>query len=182
MQILIKIMLAIILSASTIAHAEEAKDAKKENSMVLNTNAFLDKGMLPTLYTCDGKDISPQLDWTGIPATAKSLAIIMTDPNAPKGTFYHWVLYNIPTNTKTIAEGGKAPGGATLGTNSFEKKQYSGPCPPKGTSHNYTIALYALDNKLTLPAGTDGQKVMAAIQKHTVGKVELTTTYSRWIQ
>jgi Raf kinase inhibitor-like YbhB/YbcL family protein len=188
MQILVRVLFGILLSMATIAHAEEAKEAAKEaakeekNPMVLNTNAFLDKGMFPTMYTCDGKDISPQFSWTGIPTKTKSLALVMEDPDAPNGNFYHWVIYNMPKTVKEIPEGGKTPAGATIGKNSFDKLKYSGPCPPKGSSHTYTITLYALDTKLSLPKGADGSAVSKAIEGHVVGKIGLSTVYSRWIQ
>lgn len=183
MQIMIKILFGIMLSLATVAHAEEAKEAAKEekNPMELNTNAFLDKGMLPTLYTCDGKDISPQLTWAGIPDKTQSLALIMQDPDAPSGKFYHWVVFNMPKTISEIPEG-STPAGAVIGKNSFDKQQYSGPCPPKGSSHSYTITLYALDTKLNIPKNADGNAVSNAIQGHVLGKIELTTVYSRWIQ
>lgn len=184
MQILARVLFGVLLSAATIAHAEEAKDAAKEakTSMTLTTNAFLDKGMFPTLYTCDGKDISPQLTWADIPAKTKTVAVIMQDPNAPSGKFYHWVVYNVPAKDTTIAEGGHAPKGALLGKNSFDKVRYNGPCPPKGTAHNYTITAYALDTRLKLPEGAAGGDVAKAMQGHILAEATLSTVYSRWIK
>lgn len=185
MQILLKVLLGIVLTMSTICYAEEAKETKdtaKKNPMILNTNAFLDKSMLPTLYTCDGKDVNPQLDWTGLPANTASLALVMQDPDAPNGDIFHWVVFNIPTSTKEIKQGGKIPTGALIGKNSFNKDTYSGPCPAKGTSHTYLITLYALNSKLNLPAGTEAAKIVTAMKSHIIGKVELSTVYSRWIQ
>jgi len=184
MQILVRFLFAILLSMTTIAHAEEAKEAIKEekNPMELSTNAFLDKGMFPTLYTCDGKDISPQLSWAGIPANTKTLAIIMQDPDAPTDKFYHWVVYNVPSTVKELPQGTNAPSGALIGKNSFDKLSYNGPCPPKGSSHTYTITLYALDSRLKLPEGAKGADVTKAMQSHILGKTTLTTVYSRWIE
>lgn len=172
----LSILAGMFVAITLAAQAEEAK------TFTLNTNAFLDEGVLPVLYTCDGKDISPQLDWTNIPAKTEAFSLIMTDPDAPGGTFYHWIVYNIPKNTTELAQGSnKLPAGALTGKNGFGKMQYNGPCPPKRSSHTYLITLYALDSKLDLTAGVDGKKVEEAIQKHIVGKVKLTAVYSRWL-
>lgn len=167
-------------------HAEDAPAAKTDKPatepMSMNTNVFLDQGTLPVLYTCDGKDVSPQLTWANLPAKTQSLAIIMSDNDVDNGQFYHWVIFNIAKNVDNFAEGMKnAPSGATIGLNSYNKQQYNGPCPPKGGAHTYTFKLFALDSKLTLPNNADGAAVIKAMEKHTIAKAELSTTYSRWI-
>jgi Raf kinase inhibitor-like YbhB/YbcL family protein len=150
--------------------------------MTLTTNGFLDQGTLPVLYTCDGKDVSPQLTWEGVPDKTQSLALILSDENAPKGTFYHWVVYNVPKSITSIDQGiEKSPGGSLFGKNSFDKEKYNGPCPPKGDSHTYVFRLYALDTKLSLPKGADAKTVLQAMDKHILGKVDLSAVYSRWI-
>lgn len=152
------------------------------DDFALSTNAFLDTGALPVLYTCDGKDISPQLSWANIPNKTQSFAIVVSDPDAPNGTFYHWLVYNIPVNTTELAEGVQQfPQGTMVGKNSFGKTQYNGPCPPKGTAHTYLYTLYALDKKLKLPAGVDGKILMENMQDHILQKVKLTSVYSRWL-
>lgn len=172
-----------VLCFTTIAFAENAPVAPAPSPFTLNTNAFLDKGALPVLYTCDGKDVSPAFDWTNVPAKTQSLALIVVDPEAPGGQFFHWIVYNIPTTVTSFAEGmEKVPTGVVVGKNNFDKMQYNGPCPPKGSAHTYSFVLYALDAKLSLPAGSDGKTVDAAIQKHIIGKVELTAVYSRWLK
>lgn len=156
-----------------------AEDAA--NQFTLSTTAFLDAGILPVLYTCDGKDISPQVAWATPPAKTKSFAVIVSDPIAPKGTFYHWVIFNIPAKATEIDEGMKtAIKGAILGKNDFGKEQYNGPCPPKGTAHSYIFTVYALDSTLALKKGATAKEVIAAMQNHIVGQTKLTAVYSRW--
>lgn len=168
-------------AAASAAPATEAAKPKAE-PFAMSTNAFLDQGALPVLYTCDGKDVSPQLTWSNAPAKAKSFALVVSDKDAPDGVFYHWVVFNVPANIDNFPEGMKnAPAGAAFGTNSFKKQQYSGPCPPKGNAHTYFFKLYALDNKLQLPKNADAPQVLKAIEKHVVGETELSVVYSRWI-
>jgi hypothetical protein len=153
------------------------------NDFAFTTNAFLDTGALPVLYTCDGKDVSPQFSWSNPPPKTQSYAIVLSDPEAPSGTFYHWVVYNIPAATKELAEGVRNfPAGTLVGQNSWSKTQYDGPCPPKGTAHTYVFTLYALNSTMKLPAGTDGKTLEAAIKDHIIEKVQLTTVYSRWLK
>lgn len=156
--------------------------AKTEATMTLTTNGFLDKMAMPTLYTCDGKDVSPQISWTNIPPKTATLALIMKDIDAPKGDFYHWVLFNIPKSVTELAEGAPAPAGASIGKNNVDKAAYSGPCPPKGNAHTYIFTLYALNTKLSLPKDANSANIVKALEGHVIGKVELTGVYSRWIQ
>ncbi|TAK75891.1 MAG: YbhB/YbcL family Raf kinase inhibitor-like protein [Gammaproteobacteria bacterium] len=173
-------LLAGLLAFFTLtAHADDAKAP----TLTLNTTGFLDQTVLPVLYTCDSKDVSPEFDWANLPAKTQSLALILTDPDAPNGTFYHWVVYDIPPSGVTFPEGmEKVPAGVMVGKNSFSKERYNGPCPPKGAAHIYLFTLYALDTKLKLPAGADGPAVMKAMQGHIIDKVTLTATYSRWLK
>jgi Raf kinase inhibitor-like YbhB/YbcL family protein len=169
------VLLGLVLSVT-------AKTASADD-FALTTNAFLDTGALPVLYTCDGKDVSPQLSWSNPPEKTQSFALIASDPEAPNGTFYHWVLFNIPSSGKELAEGVKDfPSGTLVGQNSWNKPQYDGPCPPKGTAHTYHFTLYALNAPIKLPAGADGKTVVAAMKDHVIKKVELTTVYSRWLK
>src|SRR5437868_2091935 len=115
-------------------------------SFTLNSSSFSDREKLASIYTCDGKDISPPFQWQHTPAATASFALILSDPDAPGGTFYHWVLFNIPRTTRTLAENASVfPAGTLAGKNSWGKSQYNGPCPPKGVSHHYVFSLYALD-------------------------------------
>lgn len=152
-------------------------------TFTLTTNAFLDTGALPVLYTCDGKDISPQLTWSNPPAKTQSFAMIIDDKDAPNGIFYHWVLFNLPSDTKELAEGiTQFPSGTVIGQNSWNKDQYNGPCPPKGSIHTYWITLYALDTKLDLPTTTDGKSLEEAVKNHTLSTAKLSMVYMRWLQ
>ncbi len=159
-------------------YAEEAT----KPVFTLNTNAFLDAGILPVLYTCDGKNVSPQFDWVNTPEKTQAFAMILADPEAPKSPFYHWLVYNIPQNETALAQGiTQYSAGTLIGKNDFGKTSYGGPCPPKGSAHSYVFTIYALDNKLTIPAGADAKTVMDAMKNHVLAKTQLTAVYSRWI-
>jgi len=133
---------------------------------------------VPPRYTCDGQDISPELTWSGIPAKTKSLALILSDPDAPSGTFYHWVVYNIPSTVTSFPQGLQSlPSGCLAGKNSWGKAQYNGPCPPKGSTHRYVFTLYALDTTLTLAPGATATSLMHALQSHVVAEATFTTAY-----
>lgn len=149
-------------------------------SFSIKTNAFLNNSAMPTLYTCDGKDISPELSWNNAPSKARAFALIMSDPDAPNGTWYHWVIYNIPANTKQLAENSSLPAGTLTGKNSWGKAQYNGPCPPKGSAHKYIFTLYALDTLLNLKANEDTQTVLSQVKNHTIQSTDITAIYNRW--
>ena len=173
-----RLLFFALVSFTVNAFAEDATT----KAFTLNTSGFLDHGILPVVYTCDGKDIPPQFDWANPPAKAQAYAFILQDNQAPSGVFYHWVLYNLPKNVSSIDEGAPSlPPGTLIGKNSWGKTQYNGPCPPKDSSHEYVFTLYALDNKLNLPAGADGKAVQDAMKNHILGSVSLTAVYSRWI-
>src|SRR5216683_6772325 len=123
-------------------------------SLQLTTSAFPSQGTIPKKFTCDGSDVSPPLAWSGAPPGTRSFALIVDDPDAPVGTWVHWVLYDLPANTKELAEGvpkqEQLSNGARQGRNDFRKIGYGGPCPPPGKPHRYFFKLYALDKKLDL--------------------------------
>ncbi|GEM_PF-262763 len=162
--------------------AAEKAAAPAAPTLGMTTTAFLDEGILPVLYTCDGKDLSPQFSWTDAPAKTESFVLIASDPDSPNGVFYHWVVYNIPKTVTELPEGAQTlPAGTLVGKNSYGKQQYNGPCPPKGTAHTYAYTLYAVGKKLSLPAGADAATVLAEIKSNTLAQITLTTVYSRWI-
>jgi Raf kinase inhibitor-like YbhB/YbcL family protein len=144
--------------------------------VTITSSAFTHGGTLPTRYGCSGQSLSPPLSFAGVPKGAKSLALIVTDPDAPSGTFTHWVAWNIPPDTKEIAEGHAAPG--SEGTSDFGKRGYGGPCPPSG-SHRYFFHLYALDTTLDLAADSERADVERAMNGHVLAKGELMGTYRR---
>jgi Raf kinase inhibitor-like YbhB/YbcL family protein len=138
--------------------------------------------MIPAKYTCDAENISPPLAWSGVPETAKTLALVADDPDAPRGTWVHWVIYNIPATEKGLAENVPAretiDSGARQGTNDFRKTGYGGPCPPSGT-HRYFFKLYALDTDLNLPPGATKDQLLKAAEGHVVAQGQLVGRYTR---
>lgn len=142
----------------------------------LASPAFVNNGFLTPVYTCDGDDKSPTLEIKDIPAGTKSLALIVDDPDAPSGTWVHWVVFNIPPETRVIKEGEEPDG--TAGTNSWGREGYGGPCPPSGT-HRYFFKLYALDTFLSLPAGNGAKEAELAMDGHILAKAEIIGLYER---
>jgi Raf kinase inhibitor-like YbhB/YbcL family protein len=142
----------------------------------LNSAAFR-AGIIPNKYTCDGSDVSPALAWTDPPQEAVSLAMIVDDPDAPSGTWVHWVVYDLPADARGLPEGvPKDPSlsnGARQGRNDFGKIGYSGPCPPKGKPHRYFFKLYALDSKTNLKSGVSKEDLERAMRGHILAETEL---------
>ncbi len=150
--------------------------------MKLTTTSFHD-AQIPRDYTCDGADRSPQLSWTAPPANTKSLALLVTDPDAPAGTWVHWVLFNLPADTRGLPEAlptqPQLPDGSAQGVNDFGRLGYGGPCPPRGSNHRYVFDLYALDAQLKLLPGATRAQVEKAMQGHILGHASLTARYGR---
>lgn len=140
-------------------------------------------GMMPRRFTCDGPDLSPPLSWSAPPAGAKSLALIMEDPDAPAGTWVHWVLFNLSPGARTVAAGIPAratlPDGARQGRNDFQRLGYGGPCPPRGPAHRYVFTLFALDAVLDAESGSTKRQIEAAMQGHILARAELVSRYGR---
>jgi len=152
-------------------------------AFTVSCDAFAHGGAIPSKFTCDGEDLSPHIAWKGIPAGTKSLVLIMDDPDAPMGTFVHWVLYDMPGITHELAEGmAKTPtlaNGAKQGTNDYPRVGYGGPCPPRGKPHRYYFKLYALDVMLNLDPRLTKQQVEEAMKGHIKAKAEYMGTYGR---
>ncbi len=148
----------------------------------MTSTAFAQGNPIPPVYTCTGRNISPPLQWGDPPEGTQSFALILDDPDAPGGTFTHWMLYNIPAPESSLAENIPAspqlPDGSLQGKNSFGQLGYGGPCPPSGT-HRYFFKFYALDSQLGLPAGTSVNQLQQAIQGHILGSTELMGTYRK---
>jgi len=149
----------------------------------LTSSVFKNNQTIPQKYTCEGEDISPPFNWTGVPEDTKSFALIVNDPDAPVGIWVHWVIYNIPSDITELSEGiatnKTLDSGAIQGVNDFRRIGYGGPCPPLGSPHRYFFKLYALDSTLDLSPGANKSQVEEAIQEHILDKTELVGLYSR---
>ena len=161
------------------AELQQPTSGKEETvtALRITSPAFHDTKAIPPRCTADGLDVSPQLSIEGVPEGTQSLALIVDDPDAPNGTWVHWVLWNIPPST-TMIEEGTVPVGSTSGRNSWGKTGYGGPSPPSGT-HRYFFKLYALDNELDLPPTADKAALERAMAGHILGTAQLMGTYSR---
>lgn len=152
-------------------------------SLTVSSTAFASQAAIPVQYSCDGTNISPPLQWSGAPLETQSFALILDDPDAPRGTFVHWVLYNMPATTTSLGEavspGGSLPTGSLEGVNDLGNQGYGGPCPPAGSTHRYYFRLYALDTMLNLAAGASRAQVDQAMSGRILAQGELMGFYSR---
>src|SRR5215471_242183 len=152
-------------------------------SFELTSSAFGQNGSIPKEYSCDGSDTSVPLKWQGAPQATQSFALIADDPDAPRGTWVHWVLYDLPVAVHELPAGmGQDPtlqNGAKQGKNDFGKIGYGGPCPPSGPAHRYYFKLYALDQMTSLRPQATKQQLLDAIKGHVLGQAELMGTYKR---
>ena len=150
--------------------------------VTISSTAFSHGSLIPPQYTCDGANISPPLQWSGLPPSTKALALIVDDPDAPAKTWVHWVLYDLPGSRSGLPENvrpqEKLPDGGKQGTNDFKKIGYGGPCPPSGT-HRYFFKLYALDTETSLNPGATKDELLKAIEGHVVAQGELVGKYKR---
>ena len=147
------------------------------DTLKLSSMAFGSNGMIPEKYTCDGDDVAPPLAIEGVPESARSLALVVDDPDAPSGTWVHWVVWNIDPKTAEIAEG-SVPHGAHQGMNDFRRLDYGGPCPPSGT-HRYFFKLYALDTLLDLEKGAAKAALERAMKGHLLAQAQIIGRYRR---
>ncbi len=143
--------------------------------MQIQSNAFEQNRPIPRKYTCDGENISPPLTFVDVPREAKSLALVVDDPEAVVGTFDHWIVWNLPPDTKELSEGANVE---IQGRNDYGVLRYKGPCPPSGT-HHYRFKAYALDTMLDLPEGASKKELENAMQDHILAEYELIGTYNR---
>lgn len=152
-------------------------------TLQLVSEVFKAGGDIPEAFTCDGQDVSPPLEWSHAPADTRTFALIVDDPDAPRGTWVHWLLYDLPATTRRLDEG--VPGqrelasGARQGLNDFRKIGYGGPCPPPGPAHRYYFRLFALDAALGLKAGATKADLEHAMTGHVLGRAELMGRYGR---
>jgi len=181
LRITLSMSLLLLLIVTACRHSETSLAAAAA-TLALSSTSFQSGGKIPSQHTCDGADASPQLSWPAPPASTKSLALIMSDPDAPGGTFVHWVLYDIPASTRELPAGvakhGQLYDNSRQGKNDFGKTGYGGPCPPSGT-HHYVFTLYALDTTLGLQPGATRSQIESAIKGHILARGELVGLYSR---
>lgn len=151
-------------------------------SITVRSSAFKDGEPIPMRYTCDGINISPDVEWTAGPDKTESYALIVEDPDAPKGTFHHWLIYNMPADMHKLNENvprkAQLDDGIVQGQNDAAKTGYTGPCPPSGT-HHYHFKVFALDAKLNIPAEVPAKELQHAMEGHVIGEGTLTGLYSR---
>jgi len=164
-------------------NARLAQGAPQSSAFVITSTAFNDGEMIPRRFTCDGSNISPLLTWTKPPSGTQSFVLIMDDPDAPRGDWVHWVMYDIPDGTSGLPDNlppvPEMQTGARQGMNDFHRFGYSGPCPPKNKEHRYFFRLYALDQQLGLMPGALKMDVERAMQGHVLAKTELMGRYER---
>jgi len=163
--------------------AKKSADKNKRTAMELKSSAFSPNGEIPKKHTCQAEDASPMLFWSNVPAGAKSLALICDDPDAPVGTWVHWVIYDIPASLHGLPENVPKKEtvleGAAQGANDFGRIGYGGPCPPPGSFHRYFFKLYALDKTLGLQAGASKAEVLRAMEGRVLAQAELVGRFRR---
>ena len=164
-----------------------ANDTKTVKDPVMNisvtSSAFTDSRPIPDKFTCTGSNVSPPLQWGNAPAGVKSFALITDDPDAPMGTWVHWVIYNLPPATMSLAENlppsPELPDGSKQGVNDFRQPGYGGPCPPPGKPHRYLFKIYALDTMLNLKSSATKKELLKAMDGHVLAQGQLIGTYQR---
>jgi hypothetical protein len=173
------LILLLLTAGSSFAPAQGAG----KMAFAISSTSFPNGGDIPSKFTCDGADVSPELSWTDAPPGTQSFALIADDPDAPVGTWTHWVLFDLPPTTAALPEGvskiDELPGGERQGRNDFRKIGYNGPCPPPGKPHCYFFKLYALSGKLNLKPGVSKQEVERAMEGLIQGKTEWVGKYRR---
>ncbi len=191
--LLVSIVVVVIVLAVVIYYVTSHNLASKDpldplrsvlgnapNSLSLTSAGLSAGSMVPKQFTCDGTDKSPPLSWSGGPEDTVSYAVLMYDPDAPKGTFYHWVIYNIPPNITSLPEGIPKTFRTSFGLqciNDFGRYGYGGPCPPHGSTHRYVFVVLALDTKLNLPNNTDTKVFLNAVKGHVLAYGVLVVSY-----
>ena len=171
-----KVLVLLLLTAQLPA-AASGKEKSKMTTLTITSTAFANGAAIPARFTCDGNDANPPLAVGNVPTGTRSFALIADDPDAPGGTWVHWVLWNIPAQTREIPENA-VPDGASQGKNSWGRNTYGGPCPPNGT-HRYFFKFYALDADLKLGASSTKADLEQAMQGHILARGELIGIYRR---
>jgi len=173
----------IIMMVFALVAPAEIRGQEASSSIELKSTSFTPGGFIPKRYTCEAADVSPALTWTDPPPGTQSFALIEDDPDAPSGTFVHWLAYDLPVGYRRLPEAlsgnTQMPDGMRQGTNDFSRTGYSGPCPPPGKPHRYFIRLYALDTILNLRPGARRKELDAAMQGHILAQAELMGRFQR---
>jgi Raf kinase inhibitor-like YbhB/YbcL family protein len=163
--------------------AEERTPSAVAGGVSLTSSTFRSNESIPARHTCDGADLSPPLSWDRVPNGTQSLALIVDDPDAPRGVFTHWILFNLSAGARELPEGvaktERPDVGGLQGQNDFGNVGYNGPCPPPGSPHRYRFTLYALDTSVDLEPGASKQDLLRAIEGHILGQAQLVGTYQR---
>ena len=180
---MIRVIACLVLAGGVPSvDGEQPRKGGGPMNMVLESAAFRAGDMIPAKYTCDGENMSPPLKWSNAPEGTKSFALIADDPDAPGGTWVHWVVYNIPAGARELPEKAsqtkKLPPGSLEGVTDFRANTYGGPCPPSGV-HRYFFKLYALDTALNFRAGASKKQLLDAMKGHILAQAELVGKYKR---
>ena len=170
--IFIILFLSIFLISSSMS-----QEATQKGGFKISTSAFENNGHIPPKYTCDGANVNPYLKIENVPSNTKSLALVFDDIDVPRGTYVHWILWNIHPNIKEIKEN-SIPEGAVQGMNGFKKQNYGGPCPP-GRAHKYVFSIYALDTLLDLNHNSTKTDLEKAMEGHILSRAQLKGVYKR---
>jgi Raf kinase inhibitor-like YbhB/YbcL family protein len=179
------VLLVFIFSAcgKTEKPPQKAEKGVTEMALAITSTAFTEGAAIPKKHTCDGQDLSPPLAFSGVPVGAKSLALICDDPDAPMGTWVHWVLWGMPPSTPALPEGvptdAQLPGGMKQGVSSARSAGYHGPCPPPGKPHRYFFKLYALDAEMNLSERTNKSALEEAMKGHILAEAQIMGRYGR---
>jgi Raf kinase inhibitor-like YbhB/YbcL family protein len=173
------LLLALVLLTAGCGGSDDTEEPATDvaESITVSSSAFEADEPIPTHYTCDGHDISPPLAWDGVPGDAEAVALVVDDPDAPGGTYVHWIALDMDPTTTSVDEG-SVPSSGVQAANSNGDAAYAGPCPPSGT-HHYRFTVYALDQPTGLADGAETDEALAAIDAHAVASGRLTGTYSR---
>jgi Raf kinase inhibitor-like YbhB/YbcL family protein len=187
---LLALTIVLLLSAFACHSARTPAEASASTSdgghampLAITTTAFSEGSAIPKNQTCDGADLSPELKWSGAPAETQSFALIVDDPDAPVGTWTHWIIWNIPPQSAglpaAVPKDSTLSDGTRQGQNDFKRIGYGGPCPPPGTPHRYFFRLYALATKLEVKAGAGGSDLESAMKGHVLAETKLMGKYGR---
>ncbi len=159
------------------------RDDSPTSRLVLISGAFAGGAAIPARHSCEGENVSPPLEWTGVPVGTRSFALVCEDPDAPRGTWVHWVLWNLPADAVELGAGvprkPELPSGARQGINDSGDIGYGGPCPPPGKPHRYYFHLHALDSSLNLPPGVNRSDLDAAMEGHVLASATIMGIYER---